>query len=1277
MATTLQEFEAICVELQSNPGEATKSIESFRDQEYALEACHTWIRTPGCSAIAQFQLALVIQYSSLRNWSYLPTETVASLRETLWGLIETAVASGSMPTFALNKVILVFVLLWKRGWKDGSTTDQESLFQRISGFLGTAQLQGGGAATASGNIANPDAFKYGPLILRVLLEEFNNVNTTEIALPLEFHEKSHKKYEQYGLGESLRLCMGCLTVSYQQIAESEGTALTSSTINVVAESVKLFTELLHWNFDSLSNKGQSKANLLSLPRTWAAAIIEANVIEGTYSVYDKLRALCVHLASQPPIATQGAGGTGVIRKVDPAEAARQQTLKDTVSCMSEIRVLMITLSSISGSPFFQSDEERVGYGDSLMARTKSLLEASVSSGNQEIQAHSSFAVLMEELRSRECESFSSTFLRLLGNFRLALCFRMPTFTPMLLQLGHSTHQLAAEIKARVTVSVEKIRNGQDWNDEESMFLGWRGEALALLFDSWCIILDDPTMQRAAHDNNNNNVDSSSGGNGALTAPQLQQLKADMAQMAQQVYRELFECYYLSVVHEALMGVDEDEDEDEENIESRNKEEILACIGTIGRSALVPSLECIVTAMHSACQEVEVLAAALASGAGMTAQTEADRLRVLEMMRIVTLFGCHLFAEDFTTDPTATGPSSAEADILPQGVLDEGAATPVARNSVLQLYWCFHNCLQQQMQLAEVSNGMHPLVSPYLLQHLFRVLGEYCLRFLDPDTSLYYEQGGNPLLRLHGSDFNSSVEVLLTSCRQVIVSMPLENELVLSVASLITAMSKSSQPQRLAFILNCGAVTDIFRLLSGGAEEGCRLNENGLSAVFRALSCVAITAKNEHVFMQLCTHVHGIASQLAMVQQRGGKLTSEDQKVVSNLVACLQGMCATPSGLDKIIRELFDFVLPVVAWCVQQFASLRADDVSTSILLLVRDYADHKLMGLPQASSLVLYRASLDTMNVMLASLDFHAQNASSSGQGGGASEEEREEFRSDTILRLLQLLNILASKDFFLDCEEDVVAAIAASGTMNPNTGQTTAQSEICRVLIIGFQSIVPLLSADLLRTHPACCDRYFSFTTFVLNTYIENLDEMLSVDHGVDNDDKTSFFVTLMQHLLWGAGAIDSSAARQALKSIQAIADYYFTGLRAGTVSAKGGPGNNIGPAAAGAIFPLAVTRLLEMIFYPNTCEYGIAQDRMDACGNALITLIALDSNRFHQCAHAIVSQFAKQHPSAEQPLLSCFKKLMEDRGVNMGAIDKRNRQTFCMNFRDFILAVRPVVKG
>lgn len=1280
---TLEWFEGTCQELQTNPTKASKALESFRAEAYALEACHSWIQTPGCSPLAQFQLALVIQYSSLRNWSHLSPETVGSLRETLWSLIESAVAQDNMPPYALNKVIQIFVLLWKRSWKDATEQEQTVPFQHISGFLATAQTQSSGGVEGVTMIANLRAFKYGPMILRTFLEEFNSINTTEIALPLEFHEKSHKKFEKYGLGESLRLGMGCLSVSLELVSSIDSDNLHSDIVVIVAETLKLFIELLQWNFQSHVGKA---ASLLHLPRSWAASIMSHELIEKIFNTYNKLRARYLQLASQASDYDSSGGGEGLMRKPVAEVTTRLNSVRDIGSCLTELRLLITTLASIAVSPFFESNAERVAFGDALTSKTQALLEVSISGGSHGISCTSSLSLLVEELRSRECESFCITFLRLLGNFRLALCYQMPSFHAMVLAIGEGVLKLTVEINERLQVSLTKLSSQQDWNDEESLFQGWRGEALALLFDSWCIILDDPVMLRPAHLNIDDTSSAATPADEArLSATQVLQLKNHMAQMASQVYADLFNCYNHSVLHEALLGIEQEEDEEEENIESRNKNDILTCIGTIGRSSFLSSAELVSSVLCTASHQAET---AINSG---QSPGQAETLRLLETMRIATLFGCHLFVEDFKTDLTTSLGSSSEAPVLPQGVLDTASAhdAQTATESVMKLFMAVTGCLKQQMDLISFSSSglSHPLVSPYLLQQLFRFLTEYFLLFFDPAAeALYYEQCHNVLLHIHGPEFNATVETLLAYCKQVIATLPLEMDVVRAVASLIATMARTTQPQRLAFVLGTPSISGIFHLLTTSTSqqqqqgEICRLNDEGLAAMFKALSWLAIKAGNTEVFMQLCTYVHNIASELAHVQaakqrDKTMSLSLEHQKPLQQLVACLLGICATPGGLDRILRELFDGVLPLLAWCAHEMATLRRDDITTSILQLLKEYADYKLMGLPQTSTMVLYRASEQVMAVMLRSLDYHMTQGS--GSKGGAADEEREEFRSNTILSLLQLLNLLSSKDFFLDCEDDVAAVVAASGVVNPATGQNDVQAEVCSVLVTGLRAIVPLLSAELLRSYPATCDRYFSYVTFIINSYMENLDVALNGDKGVNNDDKTNFFVTLMQHLLWGAGAVDPTAARLAFKSIQALADYYFTGLRGNGNARIGlGPGDSIGPAAATAIFPTAISRLLEMIFFPATCEYGIATDRIDACGNALITLVALDGNQFMQCAHTIVTQYAQHHPAAEEPLFKCFEKLTRDRGVNMGAIDKRNRMTFCLNFREFVMAVKPMVR-
>lgn len=60
--------------------------------------------------------------------------------------------------------------------------------------------------------------------------------------------------------------------------------------------------------------------------------------------------------------------------------------------------------------------------------------------------------------------------------------------------------------------------------------------------------------------------------------------------------------------------------------------------------------------------------------------------------------------------------------------------------------------------------------------------------------------------------------------------------------------------------------------------------------------------------------------------------------------------------------------------------------------------------------------------------------------------------------------------------------------------------------------------------------------------------------------------------------------------------------------------------------------------LLFPASCEYGISWDRVDGCANALIVLIALDSNRFLHCINVLVQQ---QEAYLQPLLLAAFEKL------------------------------------
>jgi len=109
--------------------------------------------------------------------------------------------------------------------------------------------------------------------------------------------------------------------------------------------------------------------------------------------------------------------------------------------------------------------------------------------------------------------------------------------------------------------------------------------------------------------------------------------------------------------------------------------------------------------------------------------------------------------------------------------------------------------------------------------------------------------------------------------------------------------------------------------------------------------------------------------------------------------------------------------------------------------------------------------------------------------------------------------------------------------------------------------------------------------------------------------------------------------------------------------------------------VFQHATRRLLEMIVYPSSSSYGITWDRLDACANALITLVSLDGRHFSDCATAIIEDCAFRQPQSREALLAAFTKLTTARGVSMMQIDKHNRLLFLSNFREFIVEVRSVL--
>ena len=581
-AITVEWWESVCLELSRNPVAATKTITDFRDSEQALEASKYFLQPATCcSPSAQFQAALILQYVCLKHWSKLSVNEIHELRNTLWTLLHSSLTAGSMPSFAVNKIMQVYALLWKRGWQECDTTSKQQLFMQIKAFM-----------------QNHEYMKFGASLLRIVFEEFCSRSSAEIGLPMEFHRIAHNTFELDGLDYGLEISMQYLSISFSIL-----NTVTDDIKNIilaasaVTEASKLIVEVMNWDFGSNEkfsfglNKENEKEkqrtnDLLNLPRKWSVIFLNELFVNNIFNAYQHLRSLQINFFQNQIVSTGFS-----------SRSSETDVLKIIDVTLSELRLLMTAISSATGT-LFAENSDKILMCSWITTRVSPFLMLSLKMPT---------SVYEKELRSIECVHFGSVILRLLGNFRLSVAcvMNLGIFEEMLNSLGSSTFQLSQELSILSDMKLKEIyqcnnnNNNNNDNDNENknktvsddriesiiknnkymdgegefnLLEGWRGECLDTLLDAWCMILDDPIMNNNVNENNSSDNNNS---NNMIS----QSIKKNLQETAGRTFNLLFECIMRSTVYEALDSINDNEEEDFSTISN----DLLRSICTVGRT----------------------------------------------------------------------------------------------------------------------------------------------------------------------------------------------------------------------------------------------------------------------------------------------------------------------------------------------------------------------------------------------------------------------------------------------------------------------------------------------------------------------------------------------------------------------------------------------------------------------------------------------------------------------------------------------------------------------
>ena len=130
-------------------------------------------------------------------------------------------------------------------------------------------------------------------------------------------------------------------------------------------------------------------------------------------------------------------------------------------------------------------------------------------------------------------------------------------------------------------------------------------------------------------------------------------------------------------------------------------------------------------------------------------------------------------------------------------------------------------------------------------------------------------------------------------------------------------------------------------------------------------------------------------------------------------------------------------------------------------------------------------------------------------------DEESILFRNESCLYILELLNHLASKDFAFteDCAENI---------------NEQFQNQIIIVLLHGFKLIFPIITIETMKNFPQTSEKFFSFLTFLLSSYIVNIVQWLN---SLSIEENQNMLYQIIMRLYYGSCMVDAPIARLSLQ--------------------------------------------------------------------------------------------------------------------------------------------------
>jgi len=366
---------------------------------------------------------------------------------------------------------------------------------------------------------------------------------------------------------------------------------------------------------------------------------------------------------------------------------------------------------------------------------------------------------------------------------------------------------------------------------------------------------------------------------------------------------------------------------------------------------------------------------------------------------------------------------------------------------------------------------------------------------------------------------------------------------------------------------------------------------------------------------------------------------------------------------------------------------RCDEVVKQFLALLLNVSEFQFLKLSNAHCMEVYRTTYEVVHLLRARFESSTDECS----------EQESSFRCEVCMQLLDLFNLLSTKDFqFFDDDQ--------------NSSYQSFDQEIASILLSGLDMLLPVLNKEFLANFPHVGEKFFCFMSFLTGSYVVRVaswanSDTSSSDGGHDSYSEgptangwrnRSLLYELLDRLLWATTTVDATMARSAFqvsKHLPSITltlthDYYMVTRCVKSLQAIGTHQwrcvfnrtamQDRVPFREHHLLLGALDDLLQSLFpavnRTSSCgshkDLRVSWDRIDGLANAMMIIISIDPDHCSRLVETLIDKnFDRSNDSMRDSVGQMFRLLLTDRQLDLSSIDRSNRMLFVLNFREFLI--------